>query len=154
MKLKCDHLYLKLYLTQSVATSPVTILSRAASNYFSGGLKARENDLRQLKFYKHIHSHVRLLKSCYIKSTVFSCSVPGSSCSLMSFMVEILLICTQRREEEERRKAEEEVRRLKEERAQQIYMNLKEVQKQGKGQDKDEKAWQDSCKRCIHDVRE
>ncbi|XP_026797525.2 SH2 domain-containing protein 4A [Pangasianodon hypophthalmus] len=52
-----------------------------------------------------------------------------------------------RREEEERRKAEEEVRRLKEEREQQIYMNLKEVQRQGKSQDKEEKAWQDSLRK-------
>ncbi|XP_062870211.1 SH2 domain-containing protein 4A [Trichomycterus rosablanca] len=52
-----------------------------------------------------------------------------------------------RQEEEERKKAEEEVRRLKEERAQQIYMNLKEVQHEGKGQDNEEKAWQDSLKK-------
>ncbi|KAI5099994.1 SH2 domain-containing protein 4A isoform X1, partial [Silurus meridionalis] len=57
------------------------------------------------------------------------------------------LICVQRREEEERRKAEEEVRRLKEERAQQIYMNLKEVQRRPKGPDKEEKAWQDSLRK-------
>ncbi|XP_060765713.1 SH2 domain-containing protein 4A [Neoarius graeffei] len=52
-----------------------------------------------------------------------------------------------REEEEERRKAEEEVRRLKEERAQQIYMNLKEVQRLRKGQDKEEQAWQDSLRK-------
>uniref|UniRef100_W5UCR0 SH2 domain-containing protein 4A n=1 Tax=Ictalurus punctatus TaxID=7998 RepID=W5UCR0_ICTPU len=52
-----------------------------------------------------------------------------------------------RREEEERRKAEEEVRRLKEEREQQIYMNMKELQCQRKGQDKEEKAWQDSLRK-------
>lgn len=58
-----------------------------------------------------------------------------------------MLIHFQRKEEEERRKAEEEVKRLKEERAQQIYMNLKEVQSQRKAQDNEEQAWKDSCKR-------
>ncbi|KAK1800525.1 hypothetical protein P4O66_005745 [Electrophorus voltai] len=52
-----------------------------------------------------------------------------------------------RYEAEERRKAEEEVRRLEDKRAQQIYMDLKEVQHQGKGQDKEEKAWQDSLRK-------
>ncbi|KAK3522138.1 hypothetical protein QTP70_026957 [Hemibagrus guttatus] len=52
-----------------------------------------------------------------------------------------------RREEEERQKAEEEVRRLKEERAQQIYINLKKVQRQQKSQDKEEQAWQDTLRK-------
>ncbi|TSS11553.1 SH2 domain-containing protein 4A [Bagarius yarrelli] len=52
-----------------------------------------------------------------------------------------------RREEEERQKAEEEVRRLEGERAQQIYMSLKEVQRQQKHQDNVEKVWQDSLKK-------
>ncbi|XP_076140574.1 SH2 domain-containing protein 4A [Alosa pseudoharengus] len=50
-----------------------------------------------------------------------------------------------KKEEEERRKAEEEVRRLKEDRAQEIYINLKDVQKQD--QDKEDKAWQESLRK-------
>ncbi|XP_022536989.2 SH2 domain-containing protein 4A [Astyanax mexicanus] len=52
-----------------------------------------------------------------------------------------------KREAEERRKAEEELKRLEEERAQQIYLDLKQVNHQKKGQDKEEKAWQDSLRK-------
>ncbi|XP_076875830.1 SH2 domain-containing protein 4A [Brachyhypopomus gauderio] len=50
-------------------------------------------------------------------------------------------------EAEERQKAEEEVRRLEEERTKQIYTDLKKVECQGKSQDKEDRAWQDSLRK-------
>ncbi|XP_063066504.1 SH2 domain-containing protein 4A [Engraulis encrasicolus] len=59
-----------------------------------------------------------------------------------------------RKEEEERRKAEEEVRRLAEARAQEIYMDLKEVQKSRQEQDKEDQAWQETLRKSkVADLR-
>ncbi|MBN3310837.1 SH24A protein, partial [Amia calva] len=53
----------------------------------------------------------------------------------------------QRREAEERRRAEEELRRLEEHRAQQIYMDLKEVQCSVQRHDKEDPEWQETLRR-------
>ncbi|KAL2100269.1 hypothetical protein ACEWY4_004663 [Coilia grayii] len=59
-----------------------------------------------------------------------------------------------RKEEEERRKAEEEVRRLEEARAQEIYMDLKDVHRSRQEQDKEDKAWQETLRKSkVADLR-
>ncbi len=57
----------------------------------------------------------------------------------------------QKLELEERRKAEEELRRLEQERKQQIYISLTEVQGSKHTRDEEDKDWQKTCKEhCIH----
>lgn len=53
----------------------------------------------------------------------------------------------QKLELEERRKAEEELRRLEQERKQQIYISLKEVQgSKHTREEEEDKEWQNTCK--------
>lgn len=54
-------------------------------------------------------------------------------------------VFSQKQEAEERRRAEEELRRLEQDRKQQIYMSLKEVQKNKHTHEDEDKDWKQTC---------
>uniref|UniRef100_A0A673GXU9 SH2 domain containing 4A n=1 Tax=Sinocyclocheilus rhinocerous TaxID=307959 RepID=A0A673GXU9_9TELE len=82
--------------------------------------------------------------------------LPISSLVLNTWFGSVLtwrLVLCQKLELEERRKAEEELRRLEQERKQQIYISLKEVQGSKHTREEEDQEWQKTCKEnCNHTV--
>lgn len=83
--------------------------------------------------------------------------LPVSSLLLNTWFGSVLtwrLVLCQKLELEERRKAEEELRRLEQERKQQIYISLKEVQgSKHTREEEEDKEWQNTRKEnCTHTV--
>jgi len=111
---------------RSVSLDWVSSRSRSCCRISWRPERNREEQMRNSRYCRHTPTDTRIHAFC-----------PGLS----------VCVCVS---QEERRKAEEDLRRLEQERKQQIYISLKEKKQQEHTHDQQDNHWQQTCKQHTH----